>query len=322
MKHALAIKTVGLTKIFTLNHQHQLTAVKNLTFEVNEGEIFGFLGPNGAGKTTTVRMLTGILKPTHGTAVVAGHDILRESLAVKKKIGIVFENPNLYERLSARKNLQFFARLYQLSRQRINDRIKTLTSLLEIDARLDSPVASFSKGMKQKLALARALIHDPEVLFLDEPTSHLDPAAARGIMNSILHLTEEESRTVLICTHRLELAEKLCTRVGIMNHGELQIQGNPRDLVRSRTNRQVEIQLLNSLNESQLQEIKKITGLVSVLLQPKGTSLKVTVENPESTIPQIIRTLVQVNADIIQVKDISKTLEDIYLEIVGKHPEA
>ncbi len=318
---ALTIEALGLTKIFEVDKQYQLVAVNDLTFHVSDGEIFGFLGPNGAGKTTTIRMLSCILKPSRGTASVAGHDILHEPLAVKKKIGMVFENPNLYERLTARKNLLFFARLYQLSQQQAHERIKTLTRLLEIETRLDSPVASYSKGMKQKLALVRALIHDPEVLFLDEPTSHLDPAAAKSVTDAIVQLTLEESRTVLICTHRLELAERMCDRVGIIDHGTLKVQGRPIELKQAREQRQVEIELLNPLTEQQARSLQGVPGVLSLSRQPNEATIIITIENREATIPRIIRTLIQQNADILQVKDITKSLEEIYLEIVGKRDE-
>jgi len=198
------IEAEGLTKTFD-----SLTAVDHLSLDVREGEVFGVLGPNGAGKTTTIRMLACLILPSEGSAKVGGYDIKRDSLKVRQIVGILTENPSLYERLTAFENLDFFAEAYGLSNiQEKENRIKELLEFFELWERRNDKVATFSKGMKQKLAIARALVHKPPVLFLDEPTAGLDPEASREVRDLMERLSRHEKHTILICTHRLEDAEK------------------------------------------------------------------------------------------------------------------
>jgi ABC-2 type transport system ATP-binding protein len=193
-----------------------LRAVDGISFSVEKGEIFGFLGPNGAGKTTTLRMLTGQLRPTAGTAKVAGYDIVRERQQLKPRIGVVFESQNIYERMSARENLAFFARLYRLRKARVEE----VLSQVGLTERSGDKVQKYSNGMKQRLLIARALLHEPEVLFLDEPTRGLDAHIARDIRSIVVGLARG-GMTVFLTTHYMEEADQLSQRVAFLDRGRL-----------------------------------------------------------------------------------------------------
>ena len=209
------IKLSGLTKRFG-----SFTAVNNLDLEVRAGELFGFLGPNGAGKTTTIRMLTGLLRPTSGQAIVAGFDIQKDPVEAKAHLGYVPDEPVLYEKLTGREFLRFMADLYRVDERKREERIQELLQLFQLEERADELIQSYSRGMKQKASLAGALIHDPRVLVLDEPTVGLDPRSAR-VLKDVLRALAARGVTVFMSTHILEIAERMCTRVGIIRAGQL-----------------------------------------------------------------------------------------------------
>jgi ABC-2 type transport system ATP-binding protein len=209
------IQAAGLTKRFG-----KLAAVRDVTFEVGAGQVFGFLGPNGAGKTTTIRMLTGLVRPTSGTAHVAGFDVAAEPLEVKRRVGYLAEMPYLYPKLSGREFLVFMGGLYQVPGSVARQRAARLLSLFELAEKADELVETYSHGMRQKLALAGALLHEPPVLFLDEPTSGLDPRSARLVKDLLVGLVGR-GHTVFLSTHVLEIAEQLCHRVGIIDRGQV-----------------------------------------------------------------------------------------------------
>ena len=215
-----AISTSKLSKNFG-----ELTAVNRITFSVNSGEIFGFLGPNGAGKTTTIQMLTGQLLPTSGQATVAGFDIQSEREQIKPRIGVVFEYQNLYERISARDNLNFMRHLYGVEKSRIDK----VLEMVGLNARADEKLKRFSNGMKQRLLIARALLHDPDILFMDEPTVGLDPVIAHDIRHLIAQLAQQ-GRTIFLTTHYMEEADRLCNQVAIINHGRIIAMDTPHRL--------------------------------------------------------------------------------------------
>src|SRR5579864_2080159 len=204
-----AIETNTLTRAFG-----SLMAVDDLTLTIPEGTVFGFLGPNGAGKTTTVRLLSALIAPTRGTATVAGHRLGENNEAIRQSIGILTETPGLYDRLSAWQNLMFFAELYDLSAERAASQVERYLRMLDLWERRGSSVGGFSKGMRQKLAIARALLHEPKVIFLDEPTSGLDPEAARVVRDFIKEL-RAEGRTIFLTTHNLPEADELCDLIGV-----------------------------------------------------------------------------------------------------------
>lgn len=229
------IRLDGLTKYYG-----DIRAVHNLSFTVEKGEVFGLLGPNGAGKTTTIRMLTTLTKPTSGRAWVAGHDVVAEPLAVKRSIGIAPQHLNLDGELTARENLEFHGKLYHMPRHERERRISELLAFVELEKRADDLVEGFSGGMKRKLLIARALMHNPRVLFLDEPTVGLDPATRRKIWDLIRSL-RSKGVTVLLTTHYIEEAEQLCDRVGIINEGQLIALDSPANLKRKLGNFAVEV---------------------------------------------------------------------------------
>ena len=201
------IQTENLSKTFD-----SFTAVDRLTLDIAEGEVFGFLGPNGAGKTTTVRMLTSLIAPTSGSALVAGHRVGQDDQSIRRNVGILTETPGLYDRLSAERNLRIYAALYEV--KNVTGQVEKYLRLLGLWERRHDAAGTFSKGMKQKLAIARALLHEPRVLFLDEPTAGLDPEASRLVRDFIAEL-KKEGRTIFLCTHNLDEADKLCDRIGV-----------------------------------------------------------------------------------------------------------
>jgi ABC-2 type transport system ATP-binding protein len=213
------IQASGLTKRFG-----NLAAVQEVTLEVAAGQVFGFLGPNGAGKSTTIRMLTGLVRPTSGSALVAGFDVNLEPLEVKRRVGYLAETPYLYPKLSGREFLSFMGGLYAVPAAVTRQRAERLLSLFELTDKADELVESYSHGMRQKLALAGAMLHEPPVLFLDEPTSGLDPRSARLVKDLLVALVAR-GHTVFLSTHVLEIAEQLCQRVGIIDHGRLVATG-------------------------------------------------------------------------------------------------
>jgi ABC-2 type transport system ATP-binding protein len=223
-----SIEARGLTKHFRGNKNGHL-AVSDLNLSVQAGEIFGFLGPNGAGKTTTIRLLTGLLRPTAGTAMVAGFDIQKDPLAVKRRVGYLAENPYLYPKLTGREFLRFMGELYSVPRASVEARAERLLELFELTARADQLVEGYSHGMRQKLALAGAILHEPPVLFLDEPTSGLDPRSARLVKDLLVALVDR-GHTVFLTTHVLEIAQQLCHRVGIVTAGQMVAIGTLDDL--------------------------------------------------------------------------------------------
>jgi len=213
------IRAQGLTKRFG-----KFAAVSDVSFEVGAGEVFGFLGPNGAGKTTTIRMLTGLVRPSSGSALVAGYDVAAEPREVKRRVGYLAETPYLYGKLSGREFLAFMGGLYEVPPALARSRADRLLSLFELADKADDLAESYSHGMRQKLALAGAMLHEPPVLFLDEPTSGLDPRSARLVKDLLVALVER-GHTVFLSTHVLEIAEHLCHRVGIIDHGQVVATG-------------------------------------------------------------------------------------------------
>ena len=223
------VRTARLSKYY--GKGGEIKAVDELDLEVYEGETFGLLGPNGAGKTTTVRLLNCIIKPTSGTATVNGHDIIKEETEVKRVTGLLAESPGLYEKLSAYEFLEFMGALYDVSSDVLPERIDELLKLFGLHDRRDHLLEGYSRGMKQKILIASALIHDPPILFLDEPTSMLDPRAALMVKDLIKGLADKAGKTIFICSHILPVVEELCDRIGIINQGKLVAVGTVGDII-------------------------------------------------------------------------------------------
>jgi ABC-2 type transport system ATP-binding protein len=298
------IETKKLTKKFGDN-----LAVDRLDLRVEEGEVFGFLGPNGAGKTTTIRMLTALISATSGSASVMGHEIGHDDDQIRRNVGILTESPGLYDRLSAERNLTFFARLYEVGQP--SEQVERYLKMLGLWERRHEEAGTFSKGMRQKLVIARALLHEPRVLFLDEPTSGLDPEAAKLVRDFIGDL-KEEGRTIFLCTHNLAEADQLCDRIAVFNTQILALD-TPSALRRQLYGRSIVFHLG--------EDAKKYLGVVAqfpFVQEPSALDNKVVVNlsEPEAQNPVLVRALVEAGAEIQFVGEIRRSLEDVYLDLV------
>src|SRR2546422_4141960 len=301
------IRTEKLTKRFG-----SLAAVDGLDLEVREGEVFGFLGPNGAGKTTTLRLLCALIGATSGTAEVAGYRLGRQDSEIRAAVGILTEQPGLYERQSAWENLVFFATLYGLNAATAARQAEHFLRLMGLwDRRLEA-VATFSRGMKQKMAIARAALHEPRIVFLDEPTTGLDPDAAKTVREFIVAL-RGQGRTVFLCTHNLDEADRLCDRIAFFRHRVLRI-AQPDDLRAELYGRATEIRLLPKPRAEDLVRVQAVPGVHEAHLE--NGSIVVASTDPLLTNPLLVRALVDGGAEIAFVTERKAHLEDVYLQIV------
>ena len=290
-----------------------ITAVQGLTLHVNEGEVFGFLGPNGAGKTTTIRMLCCLISKTSGSAIIDGFRVDREEdqRQIRKIVGILPENVGLYEDLSAYRNLDFYGKMYHCSDKQRAESIERLLKMLGLWERRDDLVGTFSKGMKQKVAIARALIHDPKVVFLDEPTANLDPESSKTTRDFILEL-KKEKRTIFLNTHNLDEVQRICDRIGILKTTLIAV-GSPEELRASLWGRKTVVHLVN-LDEKILSAVK---GLGVKNLETVGDNkMVIDVEDPDVDNPAIVRAIVGAGGSIRFVTELRPTLEDIYLRLL------
>ena len=312
----LSVVAEGLTRKF-----NSFTAVQNLNLNIEEGEVFGLLGPNGAGKTTTLRMLAALISPTEGSATVAGFDIRRDPSKVRQNVGILTENPSLYERLSAFENMDFFAEAYGITdATERHMRIREALEFLSLWNRRNDKVANYSKGMKQKLAIARTTLHKPKILFLDEPTAGLDPQSSKEIRDLITQLSEREKRTILLCTHHLEDAEKLCSRVLIMNRSKALVTGTPEQL-QEKTNSQIIIKIqLKEFNPKIIDVAKQNSQANMVNANTQEGTLLINVKDPRVATPEIVSDLVKNGAKILSVNVLRPSLEDTYLKLIKEEP--
>jgi ABC-2 type transport system ATP-binding protein len=285
-------------------------AVDRLSLTVKTGEIFGLLGPNGAGKTTTIRMLSALIGPTSGTAWVAGYEIGKQDNEIRRNVGILTEAPGLYDQLSAERNLSFYAEMYEV--EDISGQVERYLRMLGLWDRRHEAVGTYSKGMRQKLAIARTLLHEPGVLFLDEPTSGLDPDAARIVRQFIADL-REEGRTIVMCTHNLDEADRLCDRIAVFK-SQLLALDTPTALRRKLFGRSVVFHLRENLPKF-AKVIEEFNYVQSV--QAVDNKVVVNLDDPEKHNPELIRVLVQAGADIQFVGEIRRRLEDVYLQLVN-----
>jgi len=245
-----AIITNNLTKNFG-----KVVAVKNLNLKIPYGLTFGLLGPNGAGKTTTVRMLNSIISPTSGTAKVVGYDIISQSQQVKINSGFLPESPGLYQKLTAKEFLEFVGELYYLPKEIISTRIEELIILFDLEGRENDLLEEYSRGMKQKVCLCAALIQDPKIIFLDEPTSNLDPAASRMVKDLISDLSKKAEKTIFICTHLLDAAEELCDLIGIIDNGVIKAEGSPKEIIESTHTKDLEEAYLKIMGATRIEDL-------------------------------------------------------------------
>lgn len=297
------ITTRGLTRRFG-----DLVAVDRLDLEVRKGEIFGFLGPNGAGKTTTIRMLAALIAPTSGAAEIAGQQLGASNREIRRRVGVLTETPGLYRRLSAWDNLIFFAKLYHVADPA--GQAQRYLKLFDLWDRRDAPAGSFSKGMRQKLAIARALLHEPEILFLDEPTASLDPESARIVRETIEGLRSKE-RTIFLCTHNLDEADRLCDRVALFDTRLIKV-GEPAAMREEMYGRRTVIHLVDPRpgieDALDLPFVKKIERIDEALV--------VSLNDPERENPLLVERLVELGVGIRYVNELRMSLEDLYLDLM------
>jgi ABC-2 type transport system ATP-binding protein len=298
------IHTEKLTKKFG-----DVPAVDQLDLDIREGEVFGFLGPNGAGKTTTVRMLTSLIGPTSGVARVAGFLVGKQDTEIRKTVGVLTETPGMYDNLSAEYNLRVFADLYEV--EDAAGQVEKYLKLLGLYDRKNDAAGTFSKGIKQKLAIARALLHEPRILFLDEPTAGLDPEASHLVREFIAEL-KKEGRTIFLCTHNLDEADRLCDRIGVFK-SRLLVVDTPANLRTSLFGRKVVFHL-GGTPAGLDAAVRKLAFVREV--KAVENKLLVTLDEPEAHNPDIVRALVAAGADIQFVGELRHSLEDVYLQLV------
>lgn len=303
----------------TLRRQKkEIVAVEDLTLAVEAGELFGLLGPNGAGKTTTIKVLTTLLIPTAGSARVLGHDVVKDAKLVRRKIGFVFGGERgLYYRLSARDNLRYFAELYRLEPREIRTRIEELLGLVGLRDRADERVEGYSRGMKQRLHLARTLLHRPTVLFLDEPTIGLDPIAARELRQTIADL-HRNGATIILTTHYMFEADSLCQRIAVIGNGRLLAQGTPSDLKQLVSDRSVvELEVFGA-GESELQRIRALDFVESLAVEQRDLRqvLRVQTALGDRAVARLLAALPGLEVGRVTTRE--ATLEDAYVRLVGR----
>ena len=307
---ATAVRATDLVR-----HFGDTAAVDGLTFEVGSGETFGLLGHNGAGKTTTIRLLNGVLGRDAGDAEVLGLDPAVDGVGVRGRTGVLTETPSLDERLSAAENLAFFGRLYGVTGKRLDEQVAALLLAFGLAERANDRVGGFSRGMKQRLALARTLLHDPDILFLDEPTAALDPVAARDVHNLVEGFRRDQRRTVLLTTHNLVEAQRLCDRVLIMEHGRALAVGSPAELAQSVVAaRTVEIEVPTEQRESAVR-VLRAAGVGDVTTGPDGLTIRV--EDREA-IPAAVALLARAEIPIYRVAEREPDLEAAYFALHGR----
>jgi ABC-2 type transport system ATP-binding protein len=304
-----AISARDLTKCYG-----ELIAVDHISFNVEKGEIFGFLGPNGAGKTTTIKMLTGLAKPTEGEAIVNGYNILENIVEVKRSIGVVPETSNLYDELTAEKNLLFMAQLYGVEKRRRMERVAELLKLFKLEEKRYVRFAALSKGMKRSLTIAAALVHNPEVLFLDEPTSGLDVMNARSLRNLIKEL-RERGVTIFLTTHYIEEADLLCDRIAIIVRGKIKIVDTPSNLKSLVKGKVIELSFDRAVD-------KKLLVVEGVeFVEGDKARYRISTSDQELAIRSLFKFAESNNLRILSINTILPSLEDSFVKIAGVEKE-
>ncbi len=305
------VKISELTKCFG-----DIIAVNGVSLDVQPGSIFGLLGPNGAGKSTTIRLLCTLLRPDSGTAIVAGHDILQEPVKVRERTGVLPEEGNhtLYPTMSAYENLEYFARLYNIPENKIPQRIKELLKFMELWDRKDDNAGELSTGNRQRLALCRALLHEPSVLLLDEPTSALDPIAAKRVRELILNLAQKYNQTFFINSHNLAEVQRLCDKIAIIDEGRILLAGNTLEL-RGKLKAQQKYRILIQGELERARIIAESQSFVKSVEQEADT-LVVEIENPMQNNSRLMRTMIDQGVNLVEFAEEETTLEDLYLQVI------
>lgn len=305
------IRTEGLSKTFEGSKKRPaIQAVEDLNLDIKQGEVFGFLGPNGAGKTTTVRMLCALIGSTSGRAWVNNCEVGRQSQQVRASVGILTEQPGMYDRLSAEKNLTIYATLYDV--RDVPGQVEKYLRMLGLWERRKDPAGSFSKGMKQKLAIARAILHEPATLFLDEPTAGLDPEAAKLVRDFVEEL-KTEGRTIFLCTHNLDEADRLCSQIGVFRQRLIKVD-TPSRMKTAVFGRQIEFRLKQA--DPTLASMVKQFDFVKKT-EIADNRLVLGLDNPEDNNPVVVKALVEHGAEVQFVSEVRHSLEDVYLSLIN-----
>jgi ABC-2 type transport system ATP-binding protein len=305
------IETCGLSKLFD-----DFAAVSDVDLTVDRGELLALLGPNGAGKTTTVRMLSALLRPTTGLAWVAGHNVVEQPMAVRREIGLLTEHPGVYLRMPGVEYLTFFGQLQGMGESAIRARVLDLLARFDMAEAADRRIGEYSKGMRQKLAIIRAMLHRPSVLMFDEPTSAMDPQSARTVRDAISQLRDDR-RTILLCTHNLAEAEMLADRIAIIRHGRIIAEGSPTELKRQLLGEPLmEVRLTQALDglESELK------GIISVAARGERW-FQYRAADPEGTNPRVLQRLSTLGVEVITLSEVPQSLEEVYLNVVNNRAE-
>ncbi|MBN2004711.1 MAG: ABC transporter ATP-binding protein [Anaerolineae bacterium] len=304
------IELEELTKRFD-----DVLAVDNITLTVHPGEVLALLGPNGAGKTTTVRMLSAILSPTSGRARIAGHDVVQCAREVRKRVGVLTEAPGLYTRMTGREYLDFFGQLRGLSAAKRKERIAFLADWFKMTFALDRRLGGYSKGMAQKIALIRTLLHDPPVLLLDEPTSAMDPESARLVRDTIMQMRDDDHRSIIICTHNLPEAEELSDRLAVIHQGKI-IEVGTSDELKGRLlgTPLMELRLLAPPHNGLLPLVESFAKIEAT----DGNWVRYSTTDPKTVNPALLRALSDSNIPVLTLSEVNQSLESVYLHIVGE----
>jgi len=309
MEQKPAIETKYLTKKYG-----DLTAVDELNLTIYYGEVFGLLGPNGAGKTTIISMLCTIIKPSSGNATVNGFDILKKSADVRRSIGIVFQDPSIDDRLTGRENLQLHACLYDMPAELTKKRISEVLNLVGLEDRADSAMKTYSGGMRRRLELARGLLHHPRVLFLDEPTLGLDPQTREHLWAYIENLARTTGITIIITTHYMEEADKLCNRVAIIDYGKIKVVDTPANLKAA-----LKGDVITIITPHAEKLAARLTELrLTPQTEPSKDSIRLAVSNAEKLIPKLIKTAAEIGVEVSSVSIHHPTLNDVFLHYTGR----
>lgn len=309
-----AIEVRELTKVYS-RRGRELLAVDRINFSVQSGEVFGFLGPNGAGKTTTQRMLSTLLTPTSGEISIFGHDLPRDAYPIKRQLGLVPEEANVYTELSAWENLMFTGRIYRLSPKERQDRSQELLEMFGLWEQRKQKVEEYSKGMRRRLSIAMALIHRPKLLFLDEPTPGLDAQSARAIRDLIRQLNQEGT-TVFLTTHQIEEANQLCDRVAIIHQGQIAAIDTPEQLKQTFQKVQSVEVALQPDSERYRKDLEEFPGVTSVLKM--GDKWRLYTEHPSPLLPLILNYTQQNQLEVVSLNTRAPSLEDVFLEITDQ----
>lgn len=308
----IAVQTEALTRTFRGRSADQtVLAVDQVTLDVRRGEVFGLLGHNGAGKTTTVRLLNGVLAPSGGSLRVLGYDPAREGAALRRRTGVLTETPSLDEKLTARDNLTTYGQLYGVAEEILHRRVAELLETFELAERATEVVGGYSKGMKQRLALARALLHRPDLVFLDEPTAGLDPVVTRSVHQLIARLSESGGQTVILCTHNLMEAQRLCHRVAVMEHGRLVALGTPTELAQDLWKG---IRLELEVGNGRPSDASLPSGARDVTWDSTDAVLRLSLPHRDA-VPDLVAGLVGAGLQVYRVEPQEPTLEDVYFAL-------